>query len=241
MYKNDLIDDASARSGIPRDSMAVVVEAIIDTITSALKSDESIRLIELGTFSTYWREDREHTNPRTGESIFVPRHKYPKFKTSKRLKDIVNGNIKQEQRDSPNSGDDISLPELSRKPSDPNHSHNVKIRNKKIAIKTIYNVRDELDEVLNSLEIRQSNYPPSLIDDDTDTLHVLKKLRDDLNSTITLIESSMTKKVRKKEAVRDIALTLERKLPSSVYKFLKIKGRPLLAEFIGDNIDLEIK
>ncbi|HQT26297.1 MAG TPA: HU family DNA-binding protein, partial [Burkholderiales bacterium] len=65
------------------------VEAIIDAITSSLKSGEEVSVAGLGIFEAKMRAARTGRNPRTGEAIAVPSMRVPKFRASKTLKDAV--------------------------------------------------------------------------------------------------------------------------------------------------------
>lgn len=56
------------------------VEAMIESITSALKADDKVALIGFGTFSVSERPERQGINPATKETITIPAKKVVKFK-----------------------------------------------------------------------------------------------------------------------------------------------------------------
>jgi DNA-binding protein HU-beta len=66
------------------------VDAVFDSITSALKSGDTVALLGFGTFVVKARAARAGRNPRTGETIEIPASKVPGFKAGKALKDAVN-------------------------------------------------------------------------------------------------------------------------------------------------------
>jgi len=66
------------------------VDAVVDVITAALKSGDSVTLVGFGTFEVRARAARQGRNPRTGETIEIKASKIPSFKAGKALKDAVN-------------------------------------------------------------------------------------------------------------------------------------------------------
>lgn len=66
------------------------VDAVFDSITSALKRSDDVRLVGFGTFSVANRKATTGRNPRTGEPIQIPASRQPKFKAGKGLKEAVN-------------------------------------------------------------------------------------------------------------------------------------------------------
>ncbi|OSM00342.1 putative histone-like protein [Magnetofaba australis IT-1] len=67
------------------------VDAVVASITEALKSGDAVSLIGFGTFSVSERAARTGRNPRTGKEIKIAAAKLPKFKPGKGLKDAVDG------------------------------------------------------------------------------------------------------------------------------------------------------
>ena len=91
LNKNDLVSAVAESADITRADAAKAVDAVFDTITSALKGGEDIRLVGFGTFATSQRAATTGRNPRTGESIDIAASVQPKFKAGKGLKDALNG------------------------------------------------------------------------------------------------------------------------------------------------------
>src|SRR5690606_39072264 len=90
MNKNELIDAVSANSGLSKADAGRAVDAVVGSITGALKSGENVSLIGFGTFEVRERAARTGRNPRTGEEIQIAAAKNPAFKAGKALKDAVN-------------------------------------------------------------------------------------------------------------------------------------------------------
>jgi len=88
--KNDLVAAVADDAGISKADAAKAVDSVLDSVTSALKKGDDVRLVGFGTFSVADRAASEGRNPRTGEKIKIPASKQPKFKAGKGLKDALN-------------------------------------------------------------------------------------------------------------------------------------------------------
>lgn len=66
------------------------LDAMISSISGALKKGDSLTLVGFGTFSVRSRAARAGRNPKTGETIQIKAAKVPAFKAGKALKDAVN-------------------------------------------------------------------------------------------------------------------------------------------------------
>ena len=69
---------------------ARAVDAMIETISKALKKGDTVTLVGFGTFSVRKRAARQGRNPKTGEAIKIKASKNPAFKAGNALKDAVN-------------------------------------------------------------------------------------------------------------------------------------------------------
>ena len=74
MNKTDLIDAVASEADVSKAEAARVVDAVIDSITRALKKGDTVTLVGFGT----------------GETIKIGASKNPAFKAGKALKDAVN-------------------------------------------------------------------------------------------------------------------------------------------------------
>jgi DNA-binding protein HU-beta len=90
MNKSDLVDAIAESAGLSKADAGRALDALVDTVTSALKSGQSVSLVGFGTFSVRDRAARTGRNPRTGETIQIAASKNPAFKAGKALKDAVN-------------------------------------------------------------------------------------------------------------------------------------------------------
>lgn len=90
MNKNELVAAVSKSADMSKADAGAAVDAVLDSITTALKSGDDVRLVGFGTFSVASRAESEGRNPRTGEKIKIAASKQPKFKAGKALKDVLN-------------------------------------------------------------------------------------------------------------------------------------------------------
>ncbi|WP_440975587.1 HU family DNA-binding protein [Pseudoxanthomonas winnipegensis] len=90
MNKTDLIDSVSSEAELTKAEAARAVDAMINSVTKALKKGDAVTLVGFGTFQVRKRAARTGRNPKTGESISIAASKNPAFKAGKALKDSVN-------------------------------------------------------------------------------------------------------------------------------------------------------
>jgi DNA-binding protein HU-beta len=90
MNKAEFIDAVAAKAGLSKADTGKAVDAVIDTIASALKSGYQVALVGFGSFVVRKREARVGRNPRTGAALNIAASNIPTFKAGKALKDAVN-------------------------------------------------------------------------------------------------------------------------------------------------------
>lgn len=90
MNKAELIDAIAVEAEISKAAASRAVDAMVSSITRALKGGESVTLVGFGTFTVRERAARSGRNPRTGQTIKIAASATPVFKAGKALKDAVN-------------------------------------------------------------------------------------------------------------------------------------------------------
>jgi DNA-binding protein HU-beta len=90
MNKAELIDAVAADANLSKADAGRAVDAVVDSITSALGKGQQVSVVGFGTFSVKHRAARSGRNPRTGETIQIAASNVPGFKAGKALKDAVN-------------------------------------------------------------------------------------------------------------------------------------------------------
>ncbi|MGE5275058.1 MAG: HU family DNA-binding protein [Verrucomicrobiota bacterium] len=92
MTKQEFVDAVSQRSGLSRREAGQAVDAVLDTITDALKKRDSINFTGFGKFATSERKARMGVNPRNpGQKVHIPAATVPKFTAGSGLKQAVRG------------------------------------------------------------------------------------------------------------------------------------------------------
>ncbi len=89
MNKGELIDEVAGATGQSKASVGSVLDATLDTITSALKKGDKVTFTGFGTFERRHREARMGRNPQTGQPVPIAAANVPAFKAGKALKDAV--------------------------------------------------------------------------------------------------------------------------------------------------------
>ncbi|ALP53527.1 DNA-binding protein HU [Candidatus Tenderia electrophaga] len=90
MNKAELIEAVAEQADMSKADAGRAVDAMVNTITSAMKKQDDVSLIGFGTFTVRERAARSGRNPQTGETIQIKAAKVPAFKAGKALKDAVN-------------------------------------------------------------------------------------------------------------------------------------------------------
>lgn len=90
MNKAELIDAVASASNLSKADASRALDAVVDTISTALKKGQQVSVVGFGTFSVKHRGARSGRNPRTGETIQIAASNVPGFKAGKALKDAVN-------------------------------------------------------------------------------------------------------------------------------------------------------
>lgn len=91
MNKAELVAAIAERTELNKKDAENALTACTSVITETLTKGERIQLVGFGTFEVTERAARTGRNPKTGESISIPKTKSPKFKAGKALKDAVRG------------------------------------------------------------------------------------------------------------------------------------------------------
>lgn len=86
MHKSELITNIADKTGISLSKAKMFVEQLLSHITQSLQQSKNVRFTGFGTFSIVHKRSRLWRNPRTGKRLFLPVHRYPKFKPAKKLR-----------------------------------------------------------------------------------------------------------------------------------------------------------
>jgi len=90
MNKSELIDSIAENSGLSKADSGRALDAVIASVTGALKNSDQVTIVGFGTFLVRQRSARTGRNPQTGAEIQIAAANVPAFKPGKALKDAVN-------------------------------------------------------------------------------------------------------------------------------------------------------
>lgn len=91
MIKSELVQKlAEQNPHLYQRDVEILVNAILDEITGALRRGDRVELRGFGTFSTKQRDPRQGRNPRTGARVDVSGKVVPYFKSGKEMRDRLN-------------------------------------------------------------------------------------------------------------------------------------------------------
>ena len=80
MNKADLVKAIAAESGLTKKASEAALNAVVASVTKALKEGDKVALIGFGTFSVVEKAERKGVNPATKKEIVIPAKKVVKFK-----------------------------------------------------------------------------------------------------------------------------------------------------------------
>lgn len=91
MIKSELVlKMAEMNPHLYQRDIEILVNAILDEITTALSRGDRVELRGFGTFSTKERDARLGRNPRTGAKVDVTEKRVPYFKAGKEIRERLN-------------------------------------------------------------------------------------------------------------------------------------------------------
>ena len=92
MTKQEFVDTVAQRSGLSRRDAAKAVDAVLDSITDALRRRQDVAFTGFGKFTTQNRAERQGVNPRNpSQKVTIPAATVPKFSAGSSLKQAVRG------------------------------------------------------------------------------------------------------------------------------------------------------
>ncbi len=90
LCKDELVREVSRVCEVSLKEARIILEAMLDSMVSALQRGERIELRTFGTFYPRKRSARPGRNPRTGEPVDVGPKTVPRFKPAQDLLNVVN-------------------------------------------------------------------------------------------------------------------------------------------------------
>ena len=89
MTKAEVAAKLASKIGISNRQSVEAVEVFLECVKNALKEGDRVSLVGFGTFYIKERGARNGRNPRTGDSISIPKKRVATFKPGKALRETV--------------------------------------------------------------------------------------------------------------------------------------------------------
>ncbi|MBA3013584.1 MAG: HU family DNA-binding protein [Proteobacteria bacterium] len=90
MNKTELVTAIAENAGITKADASRALQALIETVTTAMSNGDSVSLTGFGTFTVAERAARTGRNPSNGKALKIAAKKVAKFKAGKGLSQAVN-------------------------------------------------------------------------------------------------------------------------------------------------------
>ena len=89
MTKEEFVTRVSSDVGISKARVNEVLKSFVNNISNALKEGDKVTFIGFGSFQVAQRAARMGRNPQTGEKQRFPATKVPKFRPSRKLRELI--------------------------------------------------------------------------------------------------------------------------------------------------------
>ena len=91
LTRSDIADAITAEFQVTKSEALDFVDEVLNEISKTLASGESVKITGFGTFSVQKKGERMGRNPKTNEPAVIAARRTVSFKSSKFLKDKING------------------------------------------------------------------------------------------------------------------------------------------------------
>jgi integration host factor subunit alpha len=90
LTRKELAQAINEKLGISQRSASELVDQVFSTLKQTLLNEESVKLVQFGTFTVRNKAPRMGRNPRTGETMEIAKRSMVSFKASKSLRQKIN-------------------------------------------------------------------------------------------------------------------------------------------------------
>lgn len=90
LTKAEIIKSIQDQTGFTQNRSADIFESFLDIMKQSLENGEDIMISGFGKFCVNGKNARKGRNPQTGESIMLEPRRVVTFKSSRKLKEVVN-------------------------------------------------------------------------------------------------------------------------------------------------------
>jgi len=90
LTRKELAQAINEKLGISQRSASELVDLVFSTLKQTLLDEQSVKLVQFGTFTVRNKAPRMGRNPRTGETMEIAERSMVSFKASKSLRQKIN-------------------------------------------------------------------------------------------------------------------------------------------------------
>jgi len=90
LTKAKIIESIAEQNGFSKSQSSELVEILLETIKFSLESGEDVLISGFGKFCVKKKRERKGRNPATGEDMTLKPRKVVTFKSSGKLRDLIN-------------------------------------------------------------------------------------------------------------------------------------------------------
>lgn len=90
LTRKDLAKAINEKMGFSQRSAADLVDIVFDQLKATLLAEESIKLVQFGTFNVRRKSPRQGRNPRTGDPMEITKRSMISFRPSKIVRERIN-------------------------------------------------------------------------------------------------------------------------------------------------------
>ena len=91
LTRKDLAKAINEKMGFSQRSAADLVDIVFERMKETLLAEESIKLVQFGTFNVRRKSPRQGRNPRTGDPMEITKRSMISFRPSKIVRERING------------------------------------------------------------------------------------------------------------------------------------------------------
>ena len=91
LTKANIVDAISDQIGYPKNHSSEIVETLLELIKKTLESGDDVMISNFGKFCVKEKRKRRGRNPSTGEDMMMKPRKVVTFRSSGKLRKMVNG------------------------------------------------------------------------------------------------------------------------------------------------------
>ena len=91
MTKSEFVDQVAQDANLSKKDAEQAVDTVLSAIQTTLSRGGEVAFTGFGKFHVAERGARQGKHPRTGESIYIPASRVPRFSAGSKLKQAVKG------------------------------------------------------------------------------------------------------------------------------------------------------